>query len=296
MFEDIELMMELATEMEAISEKYCLDTCCNDDRMKSANDEMNCKWYHAGWLYCRLAGIIISKDYLESQYRAFFLKKMDSERIDVLICGFADHALLMNIFATIPKPMVRKVHFTLIDICRSPIELCKLYVEKTCPSLADRLTYLQADATSIPIPDRSFDLITTYSFLTRMSKPLMQKVLDEWFRLLKPDGEVLTTVRITTDSSAEESFHRGSASSIAFGMDKIEAFLASHNVDSLYAGNMRKRAYEYLTNIMSSTLINTSITDFLDKYCYETWYYDQPGELEAVHKMMGLRVCKEAEG
>lgn len=293
MFEDLNLMMELAAEMEAISEKHCLDTLCNDDRMKSATDELNCKWYHAGWLYCRLAGIIISKDYLESQYKAFFLKKMKSERIDVLICGFADHALLMNILATIPEPIVSKVYFTLIDICRSPIELCKLYVEKASPTLADRITYLQADATSIPIPDGSFDLITTYSFLTRMSKPLMEKVLEEWVRLLKPDGEILTTVRITTDSSAEESFHRGSASSIAFGMNKIETFLASHNVSSLFANNMRKRAYEYLTNIMSSTLINKSITDVLDKYSYETWYYDQPGELKSVHKMMGLRASKE---
>lgn len=293
MDDNIDIMIELSTQMDAIATCHCAHTQCNNDRMRSANDIEDCEWYHAGWLYCRLAGIIISKDYLDERYTKFFAQRLNKERIDVLVCGFADHALLANIAATIPDSLLPRVYFTLMDICRSPIELCKLYVEKYAPELADRIMYVQGDATNINVADDSFDLITTYSFLTRMSKPLMTKVLNEWLRLLKNDGEILTTVRVTADTQAEETFHRGSAASIEFGMKKVETFLKRGLVNEQFANRMRQRTYDYLTNIMSSTLKDSSILTVIADYPHEVWYYDQPGELESIHKMMGLSIGKE---
>lgn len=294
MKDNIERMMELATHMDAIATCHCVRTECNNDRMRSATDIDDCEWYHAGWLYCRLAGIIISKDYLNERYKKFFSQRLNKDRIDVLICGFADHALLTNIIATIPKTLLSHVHFTLMDICRSPIELCQLYVKKFAPELTDRVTYVQGDATNINMISDSFDLITTYSFLTRMSKPLMTKVLKEWLRLLKGDGEILTTVRVTADAQAEETFHRGSAASIEFGMEKVEKFLMQGIVNDQFADRMRQRTYAYLTNIMSSTLKDSSILSVIADRPHEVWYYDQPGELESIHKMMGLSIGKGA--
>jgi hypothetical protein len=120
----------------------------------------------------------------------------------------------------------------------------------------------------------------------------MQRVLAEWFRLLNVTGEILTTVHITTQEDAREGFETGSSASVEFGEKKVEKFLATHEVGSDFAAIMRKRTTEYLTNIMSSTLINTSVIEAIQKYPHNVWYYDQPGELEAVHKMMGIQVQK----
>lgn len=284
--------MESADVMDRISSQFCRDTECNDERMKSASGIDNCEWYHSGWLYCRMAGIIISKDFLEDKYREFFYERVEKNKINVLICGFADYAILNNIISVIPEALKKNVYFTLIDICQSPIELCKWYVNKVYSDFKDQISYIKADATSIPIEDGKFDLITSYSFLTRMSKQLMKKVINEWHRLLSDDGIILTTVRITIGEEVQENFSRSSSSSIAYGMNKVEEFIEKNHISPVLSIKIKNKAKNYLCNIMSSCLLDSTIKSSFDCLNCSFWYYDQPGELESTHKMMGILAKK----
>ena len=59
---------------------------------------------------------------------------------------------------------------------------------------------LQRDAAKSGLPDHSVDIIVTDAFLTRFLPADRPRILDEWTRILRLNGVVITTIRIGTGS------------------------------------------------------------------------------------------------
>lgn len=290
--ENNELLVQAALQMDAISKKHCLNTKCTEERMQDVENDDNCEWYHGAWMYCRMAKIVVSEDYLGYEYETFFNRHIYDERIDVLICGMADYATVAHVLRRIPAILEKKVYITLLDICNSPLLLCKWYIEKVFPEYSERLTILNADATCIPLPDESFDLITSYSFLTRMIYSEAEKVALEWKRLLKNNGEILTSVHVFNNSSCEGQFYRSENADINYAMEKLERCILEYEISSSMAEIMREKVRKYLANIMSVAISESSLRALFSSVDYNQTAHNQPGELEQVHKMLLIRASK----
>lgn len=285
------ILMQAARQMDLISQKYCSLTKCTQDRMRAVNNNDNCEWYHGAWMYCRLSGIVVSEDYLGNNYH-FFFQKQGEKPCNILICGTADFAILEHIFQCIPESNRRWTYITIIDICNSPLLLCRWFINTYYQEYADNIDYVQADATNLPFEDGYFDLITTYSFLTRMIYSDAQKVVNEWYRVLKPKGTVLTTVHINNLKEFEGKFYRSDSASEDFALDKLNKFLNKYSFDSFFAKIIREKVKLYISNIMSVAISSELLEEMFDQYICDITYFDQPGELEAVHKMTIVNAIK----
>ena len=292
--DDYNILKSAAEKMDLISDEFCGYTECNDSRMKAVDGSDNCHWYHSSWMHLRLAGIVVSEDYLGDYYEQFFRERKQQDVINVLICGMADFATLDHVVRRIPKEMIYKVVITLVDICQSPIELCKWYVETYNIFPVNQLRYVIADATNMPFGNKSFDLITNYSFLTRMVLSEMKKVIDEWHRVLKPKGCIYTTIHINSDpSNVKGAFYRSSSSSVSYAMNKVEEYIIQNKLSLDKAESMRRKCKLYLNNIMSVSIPSESfILSLFKGFNCSFESRDQQGELEAVHKMVLLKAVK----
>lgn len=291
------LLLEAAREMESISEQYCIKTECNDVRMKSAGALNNCKWYHGAWMYCRLAEVVVSNDYLGELYAAFFEKNKNKDCIRILICGLADFAILDHVLTRIPCYLANKVFITIVDICYSPLALCDWFIHQPINNYScfqSNIEYCKSDATKLPFKNNTFDLITNYSFLTRMVTNEMQKTIAEWSRVLKQNGEIYTTIRINPDKTLREGDFNRNNTGIEFAMDKVNNTIEQLSLNESDAEKMKKKVRFYLQNIMSVAIpsietIERLFSNYELKYSYE----DQQGELEKIHRMVILQAKKK---
>ncbi len=285
------ILMQAAHQMDIISKKYCPLTGCNQNRMKGVDNNDNCEWYHGAWMYCRLSGIVVSEDYLGVNYQSFF-QKHSEKQCSILICGTADFAIVEHIIQRIPERNRRQTHITILDICNSPLLLCQWFINNYYQEYIDNIDFVQADATNMPFEDNSFDLITTYSFLTRMVYSDAKKVVNEWHRVLKSKGTVLTTVRINNLKEFEGKFYRSNSADEQFALDKLDKFLFEYSLDSSYAEIIRAKVKGYISNIMSVAISSERLKDMFNYYICDITYFDQPGELESVHEMAIVNAIK----
>lgn len=287
--EDKELLFQAAIQMDKYSKEHCVNTPCTDKRMHDVENDCNCEWYHGAWMYCRMAKIVVTDDYFGEYYDTFFEQRRNSDRIDVLICGMADYALVAHVLRRIPSALIDKVYITLLDICNSPLLLCKWYIEKEFPQFLRCLTIVRADATDIPFPGNSFDLITSSSFLTRMVYSEAEKVVMEWKRLLKSGGEIFTSVHVYNNSNCEGEFYRSENADIEYAMKKLETCISEYSISDKYAEKMRQKVKKYLSNIMTVAMSESRLKDLFNELYYSPERYDQPGELELIHQMILVR-------
>jgi ubiquinone/menaquinone biosynthesis C-methylase UbiE len=62
------------------------------------------------------------------------------------------------------------------------------------------VTFIQADAQNIPLPDTSFDKANIFGALHEMPREVRRKVLSQAFRVLKPAGNLVVTEHNNPDS------------------------------------------------------------------------------------------------
>lgn len=298
--EDFNLLLSACRAMDKISSIYCEKTICNDSRMKSVEALGNCYWYHGGWMYCRLSGIIVSNDYCGDLYSSFFGRKQKQNRINILICGLADFAILDHILSRIPKSIENRVFITVVDICESPLQLCDWFIHQPLNDylhFADQIKYVKANAINLPFDNSTFDLITNYSFLTRMNITEMEKVVNEWTRVLKTDGEIFTTIRINSDDTLTSGeFYRSKNNDMETALQKVDDTIHRLSLSTNEAVFMKIRVKKYLDNIMSVAIPSIDIIKRLF-YQYKLFFSfeDQQGELESIHRMIILRAIKHNE-
>ena len=89
-------------------------------------------------------------------------------------------------------------------MCLTPLYLCSWYNQQRLARGGQRvqINFMQLNAMDTHLPTGSIDLIATYSFLSRFDTQGQEKVLAEWRRLLKDDGAIITSDRISPEYGA----------------------------------------------------------------------------------------------
>lgn len=81
-------------------------------------------------------------------------------------------------------------NITGIDLDSQALEKAKINVKKT--GLEDKINVLQGNALKLPFDDNTFDIVINEAMLTMLSFKAKKKAIDEYYRVLKPGGKLLT--------------------------------------------------------------------------------------------------------
>ena len=77
-----------------------------------------------------------------------------------------------------------------IDLDNQALEKAKINVKKA--GLEDKINVLQGNALKLPFDDNTFDIVINEAMLTMLSPKAKKKAIDEYYRVLKPGGKLLT--------------------------------------------------------------------------------------------------------
>jgi ubiquinone/menaquinone biosynthesis C-methylase UbiE len=159
-----------------------------------------CRDYHSLWQFWRLAGLAATPNWHSRDYIDFFASRPSIGSSSVLICGAADYGVLEHLVSAIPKDQIMGTRITVLDLCRTPLEICEWYHREFLRDHSVQIDFscTQADALNSPFEEDSFDMITNYSFLTRFTDDTRPSLIREWHRILRPGGVVITTVRLAS--------------------------------------------------------------------------------------------------
>lgn len=211
LLDSVNFMIEAAQKMETVATENCSAELIAAAPMKNRGDAPECQWYHAAWGYCRVLGFIPTPNLHEQYYKQLFETKLNSDSVNILISGTADFSILEHILQALPQALYDKTTIYVLDMCLTPLKMCSWYNEKRlqCGGEPIKIIYLQRDALHTQLPNEHVDLITTYSFLARFDADKQNVLIDEWRRILKPDGMIITADRITPQY--EEEFYEDSS-------------------------------------------------------------------------------------
>lgn len=159
----------------------------------------SCEWYHSSWQYLRILGLVSTPDWHSDFYARSFEEAFTSGVRDVLVSGTADYAIIHHLAKAIPEELAASVVTTVMDICWTPIQICKWYDRWYEHEFGTRLNlrFSQRDALETEFRDETFDMITTDAFITRFEPEQRVDLVKEWRRILKPGGRVVTTARLS---------------------------------------------------------------------------------------------------
>ena len=168
------------------------------------SDREPCDWYHGIWQYLRLFNMVSSPGW----HAEFYLRELaaglgDRQPPRVLVSGAADYSMLAHVAAAAGP---REIDVHVADRCATALMACQWYGRETdlpvtvhekdfsAPDCATKL--LTASRSSAGAKRSAFDLVTTDAFLTRFTPAQAKQVVRTWSRLLRPDGRLVTTVRL----------------------------------------------------------------------------------------------------
>jgi len=182
---------------------------CTHDQV----DNSSCAWYHGAWPALRALDVVSSPAWHHEFYSSNLYRKMRVPATRrILISGTADFSILAFVLAAVkgldPQP---EIH--IIDLCPTPLEACLWYSLRT----GGKIAVLQRSVLDLPEvlmegpgkgSNEFFDLIVTDALLTRFEFGDAKDIVTNWFRLLRPGGSVITTVRLhprdVSDGSASD--------------------------------------------------------------------------------------------
>lgn len=157
-------------------------------------DRSSCSWYHGAWQYLRLLDMVSTPTWHRSFYdRAIgdAIESPDDPR--VLITGTADYSMFAYVDHALRK-RESNGEITVLDLCATPLFACQWYAKR----VGRAIQTVQQDLfdPQLKLEDGSFDLVCTDAFLTRFTPAEAKDVIEAWWRLLRPGGHVVTTVRL----------------------------------------------------------------------------------------------------
>lgn len=159
-----------------------------------------CSWYHSAWQYLRLLDMVATPDWHEQFYAGNLSQVLlrSEKPPKILICGVADYGMLSHVVKAL-KTLRIYADITVLDICQTPLDACQWYADKhqikittVCDSI---LNFKQ---------ENSFDCIVTDEFLTVVNHRMRQPVVEQWNKLLKPRGTVITTALIRENGASSD--------------------------------------------------------------------------------------------
>jgi SAM-dependent methyltransferase len=155
----------------------------------------DCLPYHRVWQYLRWLGLITSirtnTDFLAGTFR-----RLASSHPRVLVSGTADYGMLAQLhhaYGAAP------LHATVVDLCPTPLMLNRWYGDR----FGRTVRTAQHDAVSYG-DDSPFDLVVTHNFVGRFDDASRRRLVANWWRLLRPGGQVVTTQRVRPHAPAGE--------------------------------------------------------------------------------------------
>ena len=116
----------------------------------------------------------------------------------VLISAAADYGMLCTLHQAIEYAGV-EADITLIDICQSPIQSSEWYAARHGVSLTCKVDNLLSSR----IPENGYDLVVTDEFLTVLKDPDKPTIVNQWRRILKPGGYLVTTAMLGKPTTME---------------------------------------------------------------------------------------------
>jgi SAM-dependent methyltransferase len=142
-----------------------------------------CRTYHAIWPYRRLARVVATADASAPGFESTLDALFKTGKRKVLIAGAADTGLLA---LTARTGAAYDVEITVLDRCRTPLELCRQFAERW--SLTSRT--LHQDLTGLDLA-AEFDIVFANSVLMFIAPDLRVDVLRRLGRALRPDGRLV---------------------------------------------------------------------------------------------------------
>jgi SAM-dependent methyltransferase len=121
----------------------------------------------------------------------------DAKALRVLVSGAADYGMLVCVIAACRGNRVEP-EVTVVDLCETPLMLNQWYAER----VSCRIATVCGDLADFSDAGR-FDAICTHSFFSELPAERREKVVENWHRLLRPGGVVITANRIRPSSGNE---------------------------------------------------------------------------------------------
>lgn len=151
----------------------------------------DCSWYHGIWQYLRIFNMVSTPTWHASFYAGALAELAQAGNFSkILISGTADYSVLAHILWAFKKES-SEVHPTVLDLCETPLLLCKWYAKLAGVPIR---TVSEDLLSSVDLG--KFDAIVTDAFLTRFSPGDRVRVVERWRDLLRIGGRVVTTIRV----------------------------------------------------------------------------------------------------
>ena len=214
----------------------------------------NCEWYHSSWQYLRYLKLVSTPDWHNDFYNDMFSKEFDNNPREILICGLADYAILDYIINNIPSKNFGNYKITILDTCQTPIQICMWYIKLIENERRIHINYSCANENALKtrFQNQTFDIITTDAFITRFSFEEKKEIINEWKRLLKPRGKVITTARCSFSDNTNK---------ISPNINEIDNFISRADSQAIQDNFLRtqhevvkNKAQQYAKNIYSYPL------------------------------------------
>jgi SAM-dependent methyltransferase len=172
-----------------------------------------CDWYHGFWPYLRLLDVVGSPFRHARFFRTALAPLIETGDYGrVLVSGAVDYvmpAVAIDIYRGLGAPL----DLTVIDVCETPLALCRWFAERRGVPLAA----IASDILDYDRPE-SCDVICTHSFLGMFAPEPRRALVRRWHRLLRPGGVVATLVRLRPGAGADR---------VGFTAGEAEAFVAA---------------------------------------------------------------------
>jgi SAM-dependent methyltransferase len=174
-----ENLVEEAREARALAQLHCGATPGRPD----------CGWYHASLPTLRMLGVFDSPGCDDGFLLPAFSAEFARGARRVLVSGCADAAMFARVAACLGSAR-GPVELVVLDICRTPLELCRSYAASH--GLEVRLEH----GDILGFEAEPFDVVCTHSFIGFFDAAGREQLARRWWKLLRPGGCVVTSQRI----------------------------------------------------------------------------------------------------
>jgi SAM-dependent methyltransferase len=159
-----------------------------------------CATWHGTWPARRLAGGIRSVDSNRALLGPLFRELAEGSTDDAwLIAGSGDTGPLATMAASL-GPVARSFHFTVVDLCDTPLELCREYAVRT----GLKVDVERADILDF-VPRRKPHLVFGHSVLAHMAPDDRAHALARFHDWLAPGGVLVNVTSVDRQPEPDES-------------------------------------------------------------------------------------------
>jgi hypothetical protein len=148
-------------------------------------------------------GIDLDRGELVAATQAVISRGLSSRpRLDIVIAGSADTGVLATVAhaaARLGEEALRRCRFTVLDLCPTPLLLCRHFAAGHGLDFRSATVDLTA-----PMQKHPADVVVTHSVFRFIDRSLQPGVLEELGSWLKPGGSIVFSNRIKTQSGEEE--------------------------------------------------------------------------------------------